>query len=321
MSTRLRLVFMGTPAFAAPTLHALIDSGAYDIVGVVTQPDAPAGRSGQATMSPVKRLALAHGLPVLQPARIRRAEAAAVLRTLRPDVQIVAAFGQILPRAVLDIPPLGTLNVHASLLPRWRGAAPVAAAILAGDAVTGVTIMRLDEGMDTGDILARAETPSLPDDTTASLTARLADMGAQLLLNTLPRWARGEITPAPQDGSQATVCKPLRKEDGLIDWRLPAPQIARAVRAYNPWPGSYTFWNGRQLKIVAARVLGGAAGDKQPGTVVSTPQGAAVVTGEGLLQLEQLQLEGKRALPAADFLRGQRSFLGSRLGKLDTDSH
>lgn len=318
MTQPLRLVFMGTPAFAVPTLRGLIasarDAGLYDIVGVVTQPNAPSGRGRKTVMSPVKRLASEYNLPVLQPERVRRPDAVAALQALAPDVQVVAAFGQILPRAVLDIPRLGTLNVHASLLPRWRGAAPVAAAILAGDAVTGVTIMRLDEGMDTGDMLAQTTTPILPDDTAASLTARLADLGAELLLATLQRWANGQIQPQPQDSALATTCKPIRKESGRLDWHQPALQLARAIRAYTPWPGGYTFWNGKLVKIVAAQPLDRRPTGLPPGTVISTADGPAVVTGDGLLLLAQIQLEGRRTLPAAEFVRGQRSFVGAVLG-------
>ena len=308
----LRVIFMGTPQFAVPSLQRLIDAGDYAIVGVVTQPDAPAGRGRELAMSPVKRLALEHSLLILQPERVRRPDAIAALRELRPDVLIVAAFGQMLPRSVLDLAPLGTLNVHASLLPRWRGAAPVTAAILAGDAQTGVTIMRLDEGMDTGDMLAQESTPILPDDTTGTLTERLAGLGADLLLRTLPRWARGEIRPQPQDAALATLCRPVKKEDGRVDWRLSAAAIERAVRAYTSWPGAHTTWNGRLLKILAARVLRKPA-SAASGTVLLTPDGPAVATGDGLLLLTTLQMEGRRALPAADVVRGQRDLVGAVL--------
>ena len=312
MSHALRLVFMGTPAFAVPTLQRLIDSDDYDIVGVVTQPDAPSGRGRDLAMSPVKRLARAHGLNVLQPERVRRPESVAAVSSLQPDVQIVAAFGQILPRSVLDIPPLGTLNVHASLLPRWRGAAPISAAILAGDSETGVTIMRLDEGMDTGNILAAAPLPILANDTTGALTPRLAELGAELLVDTLPRWTRAEIQPRPQDDSQATLCKPIRKESGRMDWNQPADVLERAVRAYAPWPGTFTFWNGTLLKIVSARALARQT-SAPPGAVLSTPDGPAVATASGLLLLIVTQLEGRRALPSAEFMRGQRDFIGATL--------
>ncbi len=304
---------MGTPAFAVPTLQRLLDSDAYSVAAVVTQPDAPAGRGRELAISPVKRLALEHGLTVLQPERVRHPATASALRDLQADVQIVAAFGQLLPRSVLDIPPLGTLNVHASLLPRWRGAAPISAAILAGDHETGVTIMRLDEGMDTGDMLARASLPIRPDDTTGSLTERLAELGAQLLSETLPRWAAGEIIPVPQDNTLATLCKPIRKEGGRMEWNQPADVLARAVRAYAPWPGAFTSWNGKLLKIVSARAL--ARQTTAPhGTVVSTPDGPAVATTDGLLLLVITQLEGRRAIPTAEFVRGQRDFIGARLG-------
>lgn len=213
-----RVIFMGTPEFAVPSLAALA-AGAAAVVAVVTQPDRPSGRGQQLAMSPVKAFALAHGLPVWQPPTLKTPEVVAMLAELRPDVIVVAAFGQILRPNVLDLPPHGCINVHASLLPRWRGAAPVQAAILAGDQVTGSTIMRMDPGMDTGPILAQAALTIAPRDTGGTLTARLAQQGADLLAETLPRWLAGEITPRPQDASLATLCRPLRKEQGVIDWR------------------------------------------------------------------------------------------------------
>lgn len=310
----LRLIFMGTPAFAVPSLRALNDAGAYDIVAVVTQPDAPSGRGRALAVSPVKRLALERGLPVLQPERVRRPAGIAAIGDLQPDLLVVAAFGQMLPRTLLDIPPLGVLNVHASLLPRWRGAAPVAAAILAGDEESGVTIMLVDEGMDTGAILTQIATPILASDTTGSLTERLAGLGAGLLLDTLPRWARHEITPQPQDAALATLCKPIAKEAGHIAWEQPAAAIARAVRAYAPWPGAFTTWNGKTLKVHAAATLPAGQGAAEPGLVVEAAQGPAVVCGAGRLLLERVQMEGKRALDGQEFARGQRAFIGSRLG-------
>jgi methionyl-tRNA formyltransferase len=296
-----------------PILEGLATQG-YNIVGVVTQPDKPTGRGQQVAISPVKIVALARGLPVLQPKGFRRPEAAEHLRALAPEVIVVAAYGQLLPPAVLAIPPLGCLNVHASLLPRYRGAAPISAAILAGDTVTGVTIMRLDAGMDTGDILAQAQLAILPDDTTASLSERLARLGATLLLATLPRWAAGEIVPQPQEHTQATYTHPVRKEDGQINWHRPAVEIERQVRACFPWPSAHTTWQGRRLKIWRAtartdRVPG------EPGTVVRLHGDLVVVTGEGILILHELQMEGRRPLPAADFARGQRGFVGARLGE------
>jgi len=306
-------VFMGTPGFAVPTLEGLVTQG-YNVVGVVTQPDKPAGRGQQVAISPVKRVALGHGLPVLQPKGFRRPEAAEHLRALAPEVIVVAAYGHLLPTAVLAIPPLGCLNVHASLLPRYRGVSPISAAILAGDTVTGVTIMRLDAGMDTGAVLAQAQLAILPDDTTASLSERLARLGATLLLATLPRWVAGQIVPQPQEHAQATYTHPVHKEDGQINWQRPAVEIARQVRAYFPWPSAHTTWQGRRLKIWRAT----ARPDKmhgEPGTVIRLHDDLVAVTGEGILVLHELQMEGRRPLPAADFARGQRSFVGTRLGE------
>ena len=308
-----RVVFMGTPVFAVPILEGLVAQG-YNVVGVVTQPDKPAGRGQQVAISPVKSAALARGLPVWQPKGFRRPEAAEHLRALAPQVIVVAAYGHLLPPAVLAIPPLGCLNVHASLLPRHRGAAPISAAILAGDAVTGVTIMRLDAGMDTGDFLAQAQLPILPDDTTVSLSERLARLGATLLLAMLPRWAAGEIVPQPQEHAQATYTHPVRKEDGQINWHRPAMEIERQVRAYFPWPSAHTTWQGRRLQIWRATAWSdGVPGE--PGDVVLRNSDLTVVTGEGILILHELQMEGRRPLPAADFARGQRGFVGTRLGE------
>lgn len=307
-----RVIFMGTPEFAVPSLAALA-AGAAAVVAVVTQPDRPSGRGQQLAMSPVKAFALAHGLPVWQPPTLKTPEVVAMLAELRPDVIVVAAFGQILRPNVLDLPPHGCINVHASLLPRWRGAAPVQAAILAGDQVTGSTIMRMDPGMDTGPILAQAALTIAPRDTGGTLTARLAQQGADLLAETLPRWLAGEITPRPQDASLATLCRPLRKEQGVIDWSRPAAQIALAVRAFNPWPAAYTRWQGQQLKILQAEALLGSTGDP-PGCVVTVDGAPAVATGDGLLRLDEVQLAGRSAMTGRDFARGQRSFVGSRMG-------
>ena len=308
-----RVVFMGTPDFAVPSLRALV-TGGYDVVGVVTQPDRPAGRGRKLTASPVKRFAEEHGLPVLQPKTFRQPEPVAELAALAPDVIVVAAYGLILPQAVLDIPPHGCLNVHGSLLPKYRGAAPIPAAILAGDEETGVTIMLMDAGMDTGPILSQATCPIEPEDTTGTLTAKLAELGAELLMETLPRWLAGEIEPQPQAHELATYAPMIRKADGRIDWTLPAEQIARQVRAYQPWPGATTFWRGKLLKVLKADALPEVVAKGQPGCVVRWEDGAAVLTGRGLIVLKEVQLAGKRPLPIADFLRGQRGFEGSKLG-------
>ncbi len=307
-----RVVFMGTPEFAVPTLRRLLAS--FEVVGVVTRPDKPKGRSKQPVPSPVKVVAQEAGVPIFQPRTLRRPEMQEPIREWQPDVIVVAAFGLILPPEVLRIPPHGCLNVHASLLPRWRGAAPVPAAIIAGDKETGVTIMLMDEGVDTGPILAQEREPILPDDTTATLAERLAERGARLLIETLPRWLRGEITPQPQDEQQATYAPMLRKEDGWIRWEEPAELIERKVRAYYPWPTAMTRWRGKLLKVLRAVAISQEEKTAPPGTVIAWNEGAAVVTGEGLLVLQEVQLEGKRPLPIGDFLRGARGFVGERLG-------
>jgi methionyl-tRNA formyltransferase len=303
---------MGTPEFAVPVLEALV--GQYQVVAVVTQPDRRFGRGRRAKLSPVKKTALAHDLPLLQPPSLRRPEAAVELRELAPDVIVVAAFGQILPPEVLAIPPHGCLNVHASLLPRYRGAAPIAAAILAGEEQTGVTIMLMDEGMDTGPILAQAECKIEPLYTTGSLSVKLAQLGADLLVETLPRWLDGRIVPQPQDDSLATYCQMITKKDGLIDWSLPATDLWLRVRAYDPWPGTYTYWRDRPLKVLRARRVTVEPSSEKPGGVISLDDGVAVVAGTDALLLEEIQLAGKKALAAQEFIRGQRDFIGSVLG-------
>jgi methionyl-tRNA formyltransferase len=307
-----RIVFMGTPEFAVPSLNVLID--AHQVVGVVTQPDRPAGRGRELRESPVKRLALEHDVPLYQPWSLRMPEALTQLADWRPDVIVVAAFGQILSQDVLDLPPHGCLNVHASLLPRWRGAAPVAAAILAGDEVTGVTIMKMDAGLDTGPILAQREEPIRLDDTRATLTERLSGVGAELLAETLPLYVAGDLEPRRQADEKATFADQLRKEDGEMDWSRPAVELDRKIRAFTPWPGTFTFWRGRRLKVLEASPLPEWRGDAEPGTVVEVEHGAAVATGEGTLRLEAVQLAGKRAMAMGPFLRGRRGFVGGRLG-------
>lgn len=307
----MRIVFMGTPEFAVPTLRALAATG-NELVAVYTQPDRPAGRGRQLRPSPVKLAALELGLPVVQPASLRPAEEVERLAALAPDVIVVAAYGQILRPNVISIPPHGILNVHASLLPRWRGAAPIPAAILAGDAETGVTIMLIDPGLDTGPILAKRAIPIAEDDTTGSLTAKLATLGADLLVRTLPDWVAGRIVPEPQDDSLATVAPRIQPDDAIIDWRKPAERLAREVRAYQPWPGARTTLHGRQLTILAATPIEGAA--TPPGAVVLEGRsGLAVATGDGLLRLLRVQLEGGKPLDAASFRAGRRDLAGAVL--------
>lgn len=309
-----RLVFMGTPPFARRVLEALWETSGrgWDVVGVLTRPDKPVGRGQQLAWSPVKAFAEQHHLPVQQPRTLRQPAPLADLAGLQPDVIVVAAYGLILPQTVLDLPPYGCLNVHASLLPRHRGASPVTGALLAGDSVTGSTIMLMDAGMDTGPILTQASLAIAPGETAGELTARLAEHGAALLVDTLPRWLAGQLTPRPQDHDQATTTRLVRKEDGQIDWRLPAVRLGWHIQAYEPWPGAYTTWQGRLLKV--RRALAVQDGSGVPGSVQVTDADVSVVCGTGRLVLLEVQLEGKRATDALAFARGQRDFAGSILG-------
>jgi len=309
----LRLVFMGSPQFAVPPLEYLL-AEKYEIAAVYTQPDRPAGRGRGLLSSPVKRAAAARGLRVVQPASLKAAGVVEQLEGFEPDVIVVAAFGQILPKAVLALPRMGCVNIHPSLLPRFRGASPVASTILAGDDFSGVSIMVMDEGLDTGPVLARAQIPISPGDTTGSLTDKLSWLGAQLLGEVLVGWSRGELTPQPQNETEATYCSPITKGDGGIDWRLPAADIWRRVRAFHPWPGCYTRWRGRSLKVIEAAPLNEASTAKAGEVVaLSSKSGFGVATGDGVLGVLKVQLEGKRAMPAGEFLRGQRDFIGSVL--------
>ncbi len=312
--TATRTIFMGTPDFAVPSLLALADSPAFEVVAVLTQPDRPAGRGQRTAASPVKRAAEERSLPLYQPRSLRNQEALARLSEYRPDLIVVVAFGQILPPAVLGLPSHGCLNVHASLLPRWRGAAPIAAAILHGDERTGVTVMQMDVGLDTGPIVAQMEEPIRPDDTRATLGERLAHLGAALLLETLPRYLSGDLTPTPQPEEGVTYAPQLRKEDGRLDWTRPATALDRQVRAFDPWPGAFTTWRGRRLRIWRATPRPDVPVTGATGMVVSLRDGVGVVTGAGVLRLDEVQLAGKRRMPAVDFARGQRDFVGSVLG-------
>ncbi|MCJ7515238.1 MAG: methionyl-tRNA formyltransferase [Dehalococcoidia bacterium] len=310
-----RIIFMGTPEFAVPSLEALIHGG-YQVVAVYTQPDRRAGRGQQIMSSSVKQLALSQGLDVVQIEKFKVAGTVEKLAALAPDLIVVAAFGLLLPPAVLNLPKLGCLNVHSSLLPRHRGASPVAAAILQGDEKTGVTIMLLDAGMDTGPILNQREVPVSDEDTTGSLSVKLAQVGAQLLMETLPLWIEGRIKPRPQDDGAASYSKIIKKEDGEVDWRLSAQELWRRVRAFDPWPGCYARWRDKRLKLVKVSPLYGEKSD-EPGRVIALPPPAPVTvgvqTGDGVLGLVKIQLEGKRELSSEEFVRGQRDFIGSRL--------
>ncbi|MBN1641414.1 MAG: methionyl-tRNA formyltransferase [Anaerolineae bacterium] len=304
---------MGTPEYAIPNLRAL--HADHEVVLVVTQPDRRQGRGRVLVHSPVKAFALEHNLPVWQPSTLRTTEAVDRLQQARADVFVTAAIGLLLPADVLAIPPHGCLNVHASLLPRWRGAAPIVAAILHGDDETGVTLMQTDEGLDTGPIVAQARCPIAPTDTTAALTPRLAQIGAELLVEVLPRWLRGEIAPRPQPEEGMTYAPRLTKDQGAIDWRAPAAHIARMVRAFTPWPGTHTTYQGQRLKVLRAQALPSWGGRATPGQVIALPAGPiAVATGEGALVLSEIQQAGGKAMSADAFCQGHGDLLGAILG-------
>ncbi|MFC1908746.1 methionyl-tRNA formyltransferase [Chloroflexota bacterium] len=309
----MRIVFMGTPEFAVPPLeHLLINK--YQVTAVYTQPDRPAGRGRSLVSPPVKRVALEFDLPVIQPHSLKAKEVAAQLSSLTPDVIVSAAYGLLLPQAVLDIPKYGCINIHPSLLPAYRGVSPVAATILAGDDFTGVSLILMDRGLDTGPVLGRAAVSISPRDDTRSLTAKLSQVAARLLPEVLAYWLRGKITPQPQDEAVATYSGRINKEDGEIDWQLSAVDIWRRVRAFNPWPGCYTRWQGKQLKIIEAVPLPGE-GNITAGMVVRPEQRVAfgISTGDGILGVLKAQAEGKRAMSAVEFLRGHGGLIGAIL--------
>lgn len=303
---------MSTPEFGVPTLHKLAEAG-YEFAGVVCQPDKPSGRGLQVTAPAVKQAALALGLPILQPASLRTPETLELLAATQPDLIVVAAYGQFIPDPICQLAPAGALNLHPSLLPRWRGASPVQAAILAGDAETGVSIQFVAPELDAGDILAQVRTPISAEEDSAELMARLAVLGAEVTVATIGRWLRDEITPWQQDPAGVTWCGRLTKEEGRLDWTRPADLLARQVRAFSPWPGAYTLWQGRQLTILEASILPPGQVTAMTGEVVAVEKGVAVGTTEGALLLRQVQLAGKQPLPIEIFLRGARGFVGARL--------
>jgi methionyl-tRNA formyltransferase len=310
----LRIVFMGSGAFAIPSLEALLDAG-HEVAAVVTQPDKEKGRGRELAPPPVKPVALARGLSVLQPRRIKLPEAQDELRRLAPELQVVVAYGQILPRTVLDIPARGTVNVHASLLPRYRGAAPVQWAIVNGESETGVTTMLLDEGLDTGPTLLARKTRINDDDTSPVLEARLAQLGAQLLLETIDGMVAGTVQPVAQDHAHATLAPIIEKEHGRIDWAQSARAIDCKIRGFHPWPGTMTTLDGRPLKVIRARPAS-ETGSEAPGTLVAADRhGLVVACGEGTrLRVLEVQPESRKAMAAAAFAAGARLQPGARFG-------
>ena len=306
----MRIVFMGTPDFAVPSLQALIDAG-HDVCAVYTQPDKPQGRKQILTAPPVKTLALEHDIPVFQPNTLKNEDEQARLRELAPEVIIVVAYGKLLPKAVLDIPPHGCINVHGSLLPRWRGAAPIQWAVIAGDEMAGVTTMQMAEGLDTGDMLLTYETKVGEKETAGELFDRLAQSGAELLTQTLVKL--DEITPRPQDDAQSCYAHMLDKQMAVIDWNKSAHEIDCLIRGLNPWPIALTTLSGERLKVFAAEK---AAGNGEPGTVLEADpkKGLTVACGEGALKLTEIQLVGGKRMKATDFLRGHAIEVGTKLG-------
>jgi len=314
VSDSLRIIFAGTPDFAARHLDALLSSG-HHVVGVFTQPDRPAGRGKKLMPSPVKVLAEENGLPVFQPASLRPQENQQLVADLHADVMVVVAYGLILPKAVLDMPRLGCINVHGSLLPRWRGAAPIQRALWAGDEETGVTIMQMDVGLDTGDMLYKLVCPITDEDTSATLYDKLAGLGPAGLIETLAQLANGTAQPQVQDEAQVTYAEKLSKEEARVNWSLSAAQLERCIRAFNPWPMSWLEIDGQPLKIWKASVIDTGT-TAEPGTIVdATKQGIQVATGDGILNVESLQPAGKKAMSAQDLLNSRREWFvpGHRL--------
>lgn len=307
MSEKLRIIFAGTPDFAARHLDALLSSE-HQIVGVFTQPDRPAGRGKKLMPSPVKVLAEEKGLPVYQPASLRPQDNQQLVADLNADIMVVVAYGLILPKAVLEMPRLGCINVHGSLLPRWRGAAPIQRSLWAGDSETGVTIMQMDVGLDTGDMLYKLSCPITAEDTSATLYDKLAQLGPQGLIETLQQLAEGRAQPQVQDETLATYAEKLSKEEARIDWSLSACELERCIRAFNPWPMSYLMIDEQPVKVWKASALD-IQSDAAPGTIIdATKLGIQVATGEGVLNLESLQPAGKKAMSAQDLLNSRREW-------------
>ena len=314
----MRIVFMGTPEFAVASLEALLRSP-YDVVGVVTQPDRPKGRGQEVVASPVKLVAQRAQIPILQPLKMKDPGFVAALQAWQPEVIVVAAFGRILPKIILELPPRGCVNVHASLLPKYRGAGPIQWAVINGERETGITTMQMDEGMDTGAILLQEPVPIAPGDTAGTLSSKLAEVGGRLLLDTLRRLAAGDLAPRPQDHAQATMAPLLKKEDGVIDWTLPAVAIANRVRGLSPWPGAYTYRGPERWSLWKADAVEPAAsGTGQPavpGTLLASGKDALLVqTGSGVLRITEFQPANSRRMSVAQYLAGHTLESGLRLG-------
>jgi methionyl-tRNA formyltransferase len=310
----MELVFLGTPSFAVPTLERMVEDG-HRVIAVFTQPDRPKGRGGQLAESPVKQAAVRLGVPVNQPERVRRQEVVEQLKQWKPDVMVVVGYGQIIPQSIIDIPPLGIINVHASLLPKYRGAAPIQWAIANGESRTGVTTMRIDAGLDTGDMLLKWETEIGPEENALELRERLARAGAELLAETLPGLTAGTIVPEPQDNTQATLAPILKKEDGLIDWSKTAQVIFNRSRGFLPWPGAYTLFRGQVFHLRRARVAETDAVWMEEGRLRGEKRRLFADCGAGtVLELLEVQIEGRKRIPADAFLNGQRLEENETLG-------
>jgi methionyl-tRNA formyltransferase len=308
------LVFMGTPEFALASLRGLLTAGAT-IPLVVTQPDRPKGRGRKMVAPPVKLLAQAEGIPVYQPQKVKSGEAIERVAALAPTCIVVVAYGQLLPAEILALPQLGTVNVHASLLPKYRGPAPIHWALIRGEEKTGITTMLMDVGMDTGDILMQSEMPIDPHDTAGSLHDRLAEEGASLLVETLHSLKKGTLEPRPQEDSQATYAPMLVKADGEIDWNEEAKKVCCRIRGLDPWPGGFTVWKGKRLKLFGCKPLS-ISTQARPGTVIAVnEQGVQVASGKGVVLIKTLQLEGRRSLPVSDFIRGYSLKVETRFGE------
>lgn len=312
----MKIVFMGTPDYAARALEAVIAAG-HEVMAVVTQPDKPKGRSGQMQFSPVKECAVKYHLPVLQPVKIREPESVSALKAYEADIYVVAAFGQILTKELLEFPKLGSINLHASLLPKYRGASPIQWCIINGEKETGVTIMQMDEGIDTGDILTTTVVPIVEKETAETLFDKLSEAGAQLLVNTLPKLAAGEIVPKPQDNSLSTHTKIIKKSLGKIDWTKDAVAIERLVRGLNSWPSAYTFYQGKSVKLWNCDVVTSDCSNERPaGTIIRIAKDSIDVScGKGILRILELQLEGKKRMDTKSFLLGNQWKEGSCFGE------